>query len=184
MKLVAPVLGENVVVCRNGDQVWAIPGQKIEFLLGKFRIGPTPTRKNATPLFIPLTAQQAVFLPALFVLEEGGFETVDGEECRVLTGGMMPELAKVMKADDFKAKMWVGSGYIPRKIQIARDDFTMTVAVKKAEFTKSLPPETWQPPEGVTDVYRCSPEYLERVLYVVMNSLQMDPEDSPWEIAK
>jgi hypothetical protein len=32
VKLQAPVLGEEITVCRNGDTVWAHPGAKVEFL--------------------------------------------------------------------------------------------------------------------------------------------------------
>ncbi|MEO8207256.1 MAG: hypothetical protein ABI615_13830, partial [Chthoniobacterales bacterium] len=45
VKLEAPVLGERVIVCRNGDQVWGIPGEKIEFLLKQFKI-PTDSSKK------------------------------------------------------------------------------------------------------------------------------------------
>jgi len=184
VKLVAPVLGDEVTVCRNGNEVWATPGAKIEFLLGQFKIKPGPSRKSNTPLVLPITAQQAIFLPALFSLNEGGYESVEGVNCRLIEGGLTPELGTAAKAEDFRARFWVGPGYIPRQVEIVRKDFSMRVALRDLIFVPSLPASTWEPPVGVTDIYRCSPEYLERVLFVVMNSLQMKEEDAPWAKAK
>lgn len=180
VRLDAPVMGERVTVCRNGDEVWAIPGEKIEFLLSKFKLLPEPTKKGKTPLTIPVTRQQAVFLPALFSLEEGGTEEVEGVKCRMLGGGLMPDLARSVKAEDFRAKMWVAANYLPRQIEVQRKDFTMTVAIPMLKFGPALSAQTWQVPSGAKDVYRCTADELERVLYVVMNSLQMKPEDAPW----
>lgn len=173
VKLSAPVLGEQVTVCRNGNDVWAVPGEKVEYLLKQFggRL-PKPTKKADTPIFLPVTAQQAVFLPALFVLDDAKqFEELDGVQTRVISGGLMPDLAKVTDAEDFRATMWVAAGYIPKKVQIVRRNFTMTVAIEDLKFAEKLPAKTWQPPEGEEDVYRTSADVLEQLLFVVMNSL-------------
>src|ERR1700752_280902 len=62
VKLKAPVLGEEITVCRNGDKVWAYPGAKVEFLLNRFKGKSRPTKKNNTPIYLPITPQQAIFL--------------------------------------------------------------------------------------------------------------------------
>jgi len=175
VKLTAPVLGEQVTVCRNGKDVWAVPGEKIEYLLKQFAGSlPAPTKKNDTPLFLPITAQQAIFLPALFVFDEGKqFQELNGEQTRVITGGLMPELAKATKADDFRATLWVGAGYLPKQIKITRRDFTATVVFEELTFAPKLPSSTWQPPEGATNVYHTTPEVLEQLLFVVMNSVNL-----------
>jgi hypothetical protein len=173
LRLSAPVLGEVIVVCRNGDEVWATPGEKVEFLLKQFKPHlPKPTKKPSTPLFLPVTAKQAVFLPALFVIEDGKtFEELNGETCRLIEGALMPELAKLTKAEDFRAALWIAAGHVPRQIEVTRRDFTALVAIESLRFAPSLPAATWQPPEGATDVFRTTPEALEQVLFVVMNSL-------------
>ena len=175
VKLTAPVLGEEVTVCRNGNDVWAVPGAKMEYLLKQFAGSlPAPTRKNNTPLFLPITAQQAIFLPAVFVLDEGKeFQDLNGEPTRVVGGRLMPELAKATKGEDFHAAMWVAAGYLPRQVKITRRDFTATVAIEKITFAPKLPGRTWQPPEGATDVYHTTPEVLEQLLFVVMNSVNL-----------
>lgn len=185
--LQAPVMGEDVTVCRNGDAVWATPGAKVEFLLNQFKVKPAPTKKKNTPIFLPITAQQAIFLPALFAVAKADVaevEPVDGVDCRVITAGLMPELAKAARAEGFRARMWVAPGYVPRKFEIKQPDFTAVVEIRDLKFSPSLPATTWQPPEGVTDIYRTNADMLDAVLFVVMNSLKMNEGDTPWAGAK
>ncbi len=179
--LQAPVLGETVTVCRNGSQVWAVPGSKIQFLLGQFKQKPLPKQKSEAPLQLPFTAQQAVLLPALFQLERADeMADIGGFPCRVIAGGLMPELAKSVKAEDFSTKLWICSDYTPKRVDIRRRDFAMSFLVEELSYSPALPEETWQPPSGITDILRCDEAQLEQLLYVVMNSLQMSADDKPW----
>ncbi|MEI6340076.1 MAG: hypothetical protein WCQ57_16100 [Verrucomicrobiota bacterium] len=187
VKLTAPVLGENITVCRKGDTVWAIPGAKVEFLISQFKAKPTPTRKSQTPLYLPVTATQAIFLPALFTIikaDVAEMNTLNDEECRVITAGLMPELAKAAKAEGFRAQLWVAPGYLPRRIVITQPDFTATVDIKDLRFGPALVPATWEPPAGMTDIYRTNADMLDAVLFVVMNSIKMKEGDAPWQKAK
>ena len=187
VKLEAPVMGEQITVCRNGDEVWATPGRKVEFLISQFKIKPKKNLKLTTPIFLPVTAQQAVFIPALFSIskaEVAEVESLNGEDCRVLTAGLMPELAHATKAEDFKTRIWVAAGYLPRRIEVTRQDFTAAVDIRDLSNVPSLPASTWQPPAGTTDIYRTTPEFLEGLLFVVMNSLKTKDGDSPWLQAK
>ncbi len=187
VKLQAPVMGEVITVCRNGDDVWATPGAKVEFLLSKFKVRPPPTRKTKTPIYLPVTPQQAFFLPALFTIFNADVAEVlelNGEECRVISAGLMPELAKSAKAEGFRAQMWVAPGYLPRRFVITQPDFTATVDIKDLRFGPALKPSTWEIPEGVTDVYHTNSDMLDAVLFVVMNSLKMEEGDAPWQKEK
>jgi hypothetical protein len=183
VKLQAPVLGEEITVCRNGDKVWAYPGAKVEFLLKRFKGKPPPTKKKNTPIYLPITPQQAIFLPALFTVarpDVAEIQSLDGEDCRVISAGLMPELARAAKAEGFRAKMWVAPGYAPRRVEIAQPDFTAVTEIKDLRFSPSLPASTWQPPADVTDIYWTNSEMLDAVLFVVMNSLKMTETDQPW----
>ncbi|MFZ0709999.1 MAG: hypothetical protein WAM53_08165 [Terrimicrobiaceae bacterium] len=183
VKLQAPVLGEEITVCRNGDKVWAFPGAKVEFLLKRFSKGKPPPTKKKTPLYLPITPQQAIFLPALFTVAHADIaevETLNGEDCRVITAGLMPELARSAKAEGFRARMWVAPGYLPRRIEITQPDFTAIVDIKDLTFSPSLPASTWEAPTDVTDIYRTSADMLDAVLFVVMNSIKMKEGDAPW----
>lgn len=181
IRLEAPLLGETVTVCRNGNQVWAIPGSKIQFLLDQFRHKPRPNPKGNSPLQLPFTSQQAVLLPALFQLERGNdIAEINGVPCRVIAGGLMPDIAKATKAEDFSSKLWICSDYTPRRIDIHRSDFAMSFLIEKFTYSPAFPASMWQPPAGATDVFRCDEARLEELLYVVMNSLQMSAQDKPW----
>jgi hypothetical protein len=182
VKLQAPVLGEEITVCRNGDNVWAYPGAKVEFLLKRFKGKPPPTKKK-TPIYLPITPQQAIFLPALFTVARADIaevETFNGEECRVISAGLMPELARAAKAEGFRAKMWVAPGYVPRRMEIKQPDFVAVADIKNLKFSPSLPASTWQPPTDVADIYWTDSDMLDSVLFVVMNSLKMKEGDAPW----
>ena len=179
--LQAPVLGETVTVCRNGDKVWATPGSKIQFLLGQFQHKPRPHSKSGAPLELPFTSQQAVLLPVLFQLENNSdVADIGGASCRVISGGLMPEVGKAAKAEDFSAKLWICSDYTPKRIDIRRSDFAMSFLIDELSYAPGFPASTWLPPKGVTDIYHCDAARLEEVLYVVMNSLQMSASDKPW----
>ncbi len=52
VRLQAPVLGEEITVCRNGNDVWAVPGAKVEYLLKQFKVKPGKTVKKGTPIFL------------------------------------------------------------------------------------------------------------------------------------
>ncbi len=179
VRLTAPILGEEVTVCRNGNEVWAIPGAKVEYLLKQFDVKPGPLKKKNTPIYLPVTAQQAVFLPAIFSVQNADVAEVgslNGEDLRVITAGLMPELAKAIKSEKFQARLWVAEGYIPRRFDIVQGDFTATVDVTTLRFLPALPAAAWLPPEGVTDIYRTHADMLDDVLFVVMNSLGVKPQ--------
>ncbi|HEY5954067.1 MAG TPA: hypothetical protein VIT18_06865 [Terrimicrobiaceae bacterium] len=187
VKLTAPVLGEEITVCRNGDKVWAYPGAKVEFLLNRFKGKPPPTKKNNTPIYLPITPQQAIFLPALFTVAKADIaeiQSLNGEDCRVITAGLMPQLAAAAKAEGFRARMWVAPGYFPRRVEIKQPDFTAVTDIKNLKFSPSLPASTWEPPAGETDIYWTNSEMLDAVLFVVMNSLKMNENDQPWLISR
>jgi len=181
VRLDAPVLGQIVTVCRYGDKVWASPGSKIQFLLDQFKHKPRSQHSGDTPLQLPFTAQQAVLLPALFQLEGSSpVATIGGASCRVISGGLMPEVGKAAKAEDFSAKLWICSDYTPKRIDIRRSDFALSFMIDELSYARSFPASTWLPPQGATDIYRSDAAHIEELLYVVMNSLQMTPADKPW----
>lgn len=181
IRVEAPVMGETLIVCRDGNQVWAVPGAKIQFLLRQFKQKPRLQQKNSSPLQLPFTAQQAVLLPALFQLDQSQeVADVGGSSCRVISGGLIPEVAKGANAEDFSAKLWICSEYTPKRIDIRRSDFAMSFLIGELSYATGFPASTWQPPAGAKDIYRSDAAQLEQLLYVLMNSLQMSAQDKPW----
>ncbi|MCX6969082.1 MAG: hypothetical protein NTV93_02875 [Verrucomicrobia bacterium] len=188
VRLEAPVLGEQFTICRNGNEVWATPGTKVEFLIAQFKVKPKKNLKLTTPIFLPPElSKYAMFLPAIFSIvrpDVAEVETLNGEDCRVLTAGLIPELSPALKAEDFQGRIWVAPGYLPRRVEVKRKDFTAVVDIRDLTYTTSLPASTWQPPAGTTDIYRTTPEMLEALLYIVMNSVKASEADAPWLHAK
>lgn len=184
LRLEAPVFGEKFTVTRHGNEVWAMPGDKVEFLLQQFSKKPPPSPKTNTPLAVPISAQQAVFLVALFDVanrDVAEVDDLDGRPVRVLTAGLQPDLAKAAQADDFKATLWIDGDYRPRRMEIFRRDFSTLVDLPIIQFVPALPAGTWQPPADAGNIYRTTAEDLEAVLYVVVNSLHTDSNDQPWQ---
>jgi len=172
VKVTAPVLGETFTVCRNGDGVWAVPGSKMEYLISQYRIVPSKGAKWKTPIALPITPQQAIFLPALFAVKRpdvAEVEDLNGESCRVLTAGLMPELAKATGAEDFQARVWVSQRHQIKRLEVKRRDFSMVVDVRELVFSPTLPASTWEPPAGATDIHRTTPDMLEGLLQIVSN---------------
>jgi len=183
LRMEAPVFGENFIVARHGNEVWATPGDKIEFLLSHFKSTPPPSPKTDTPLSVPITARQAIFLVALFDIENrdvAEVETIGGEEFRIITASLQKELAVAARADDFRASLWIDHSHRPRRLEIMRRDFSTTVDFLQVRFLPTLPAETWQAPDS-PNVYRTTADQLERVLYVVVNSLHTDSDSQPWQ---
>jgi hypothetical protein len=145
LRLHGTALGQPVTVCRNGQDIWAFPGSKIDALSGE----QTPDKDEPDlklPLFwLPVTAKQLVFLPVLFQVRDNGSEDVAGQTCRVLDLGLMPELAKSLKAKDWVARIWVRPDYSIAKVVLARGQWRATISIKSLVYSPSLPDETWQP---------------------------------------
>ncbi|MFM8363529.1 MAG: hypothetical protein ACKOAS_00065 [Verrucomicrobiota bacterium] len=187
VRLDAPVMGETFTVCREGDKVWATPGGKMEFLISKFKVVPKESAVLATPVYLPITAQQAIFLPALFSVARSDVAEMDelrGETCRVITVKLMSGLAENLDAQDFEARLWIAAGHQLRRVEVEREDFSATVDVRKIQFAPSLPATTWNPPEGVADIHRTDLAMLDGLFYILMNSLKSAEGDTPWLTAK
>ena len=158
----APIAGQLLTVCRDGDSLWATPGSEIEPLLGQATAGDQPEKKKKKrkseaskilgPLVLPVPQKDLVFLPILFQVADAGQETVAGAPCRVLDVQLMPQLAKSLHAEDWTARLWIGADYSMARISLTGPDWSGTVAIDKLAFPPDLPDATFQP-EG-TDVLR------------------------------
>ena len=159
LRLRAPVLGEELTVCRRGQEVWAHPGARAAALLeaagaGKKLPKPDPKARLA-PFALPVPEKQLALLPVLFQVKDVGAESLDGEPCRVLDLFLMPELAKTLREKDTAARVWVRADGTPARLSVARADWQIAVRFDRVEFSKTLPPETWRPTaEQLPDVLK------------------------------
>ena len=170
----APIAGDILTVCRDGDALWATPGSKIQYLLND-TIGDTSPAAAATPegtpgkkkkkhksglakilgpMALPVPQKELVFLPVLFQVADAGDQVVGGVSCRVLDVQLMPPLEKSLHAEGWTARMWVGADYGIAKIALKGPDWSGTVVVDKVAFPPALPESTFQP-QG-NDVLRLS----------------------------
>jgi len=73
---------------------------------------------------------------------------INGVPCRVIAGGLTPDIAKAVRAEDFSSKLWICSDYTPRRIDIHRSDFAMSFLIENFTYSPAFPASTWQPPAG------------------------------------
>jgi len=162
LRLRAPVLGEELTICRHGQEVWAYPGAKAAALLDAASAGrklpkPDPSVRLA-PFALPIPEKQLALLPVLFQVKDVGVASLDGEPCRVLDLFLMPELARSLREKDSAARVWVRGDGKPARLSVARAGWQIAVRFDRVEFSKTLPPETWQPTsEQAVDVLKLDP---------------------------
>lgn len=149
LRLRAPILGEELTVCRRGQEIWVSPGQKVEALLrastASKELPPLDPKYRLAPMRLPIPAKQLVFLPALFQVRDSGSEAVGEEMCRVLDLQLMPEVARSLDAAGWTARAWVRSDYRLARLMVSRPGWTASARFTRVEFLPSLPPETWKP---------------------------------------
>jgi hypothetical protein len=166
----APIAGELLTVCRDGDLLWATPGSKIQFLLDQVTTdAPEKKKKHKDkeaklmgPLELPVPQKDLVFLPILFQVADAGSETVAGAPCRVLDVQLMPQIAKSLHAEDWTARVWVGADYGIVRIALTGPDWSGKVAIDKLVFSPDLP-EAMLQSQG-TDVLRLTAEQFVELL--------------------
>jgi hypothetical protein len=155
----APIAGENMAVCRDGDSLWATPGSKIQYLLNPAAPASgdaTPGKKKKkhknvaadavlAPLVLPFPQKDLVFLPILFQVADAGSESLAGAQCRVLDVQLMPQLAKSLHAEDWTARVWISADYTIAKLKLTGPDWSGTVAIDKLALSPDLPEATFQP---------------------------------------
>lgn len=168
-RIEVPFEGSRLTICRTGNKVWAFPGSKIVPLLAKAEDSPNIHSQLTSPLTLSITGQQAVLLPALFELDQSlKLATVHGTPCRALHGQLESEFAEAISLKDFSTNIWVAPQYLPRRIDIKRQQFALSLIVDEIAYSKELPLSTWQEPKNETDIYRGHAEQLQTLLKMVV----------------
>jgi hypothetical protein len=169
IKLHVPLLGDEITLCRNGQDLWAYPGAKVDALLkanaASKPTSPTDAKTPLAPFEIPIPEKELNLAPVLFQVKEVGMETLDEVPCRVLDLYLMPELAHSLKAQNWAARVWVRPDGAPARISFAKPGWQMAVRFQRVEFSPKLPPETWQPTaEQAGDVLKLDPARYRELL--------------------
>jgi hypothetical protein len=143
--------GQVLTACRAGREMWAAPAGPMRALAAAAGIDTKDTEPDKTsPPLIPLALdpQMLVFLPVVFDVKDLGRENIGETSHRVLQIGLLPELQKAAKAEDFTARAWIGPDYRPRRISVAGADYSLEVELDKLTFAGRLPDTAWEPAEG------------------------------------
>jgi hypothetical protein len=168
-RLRGPVLGETLTIGRHGQTLWVSPGSKATALLAGAsttkKLPPLDAKARLEPFRLPVPERQLVFLPALFRVEDGGEESLDGEVCRVLGLQLAPEVERSLKVPGLSARVWVRGGGPPARLVIEQPEWQLAVRFERVEFSKSLPAATWQPNvEESGDVLKLTPAQYHQLL--------------------
>jgi hypothetical protein len=166
----APVLGRDIIVCRNDQDIWAAPGSAIEAILSEVELPPPPKKYKLGKFELPIPEKQLVFLPALFKVTDEGMDTFDAQSCRVLRVTLMPELARSLGVKQWLARIWIRVDYKPARLEIEGPEGTAVLAFDKLEFSRSFPAETWKPAPDQTDVTHLKPVRYKQLLDAVMQN--------------
>jgi hypothetical protein len=163
---------QEVIVCRTGDTIWAWPGSQIEPLLGEAS-GKKYSSKPLGKWKLPVADSQAVFLPALLLVEDvAAAANANGQVCRVLDIGLMPELARQSGLDGWRVRTWINTdGYKPVRISVRGPDWTGILNIDQLEFLESTPDDWWKPTEAQeADTLKIGPaRYRELVSSILGN---------------
>jgi hypothetical protein len=169
VRLRGPMLGEDVTICRRGQEVWAFPASKLLPLLeaaAKAKKLPKLDRKaRLEPFSLPIPERQLVFLPALFQIKDVGTESLGGEPCRVLDLFLTPELTKSRKSSGWAARVWARSDHRPARLSVAKPGWSIVVRFQQVDFSPALPESTWQPtPEQASDILTLDAPHYQQLL--------------------
>ncbi len=173
LRIRGPVLGQDMTLCRNGDELWVAPGARVKALIesaaqsGKL---PKVDRKyELAPFRLPVSEKQLVFIPAVFQVQDIGHEPLDGVPCRVLDLQLIPELTRALSLNGWNARLWVNSANVPIRLVLNREEWAVALRFEMVRFVPSLPETTWSPEEA-GDVARIGPKEYQQLLQLIMGS--------------
>jgi hypothetical protein len=148
-------------ICRNGQEIWALPGTEIGAMLGQTPSSAPPKSNIKLPdLALPIPEKEFVFLPALFEVGDGGDEPVNDVACRVLDVKLMAELARSLNVTGWSARVWVNPAYKPVRVELNGPQWHGVINVEALDFPAALPADTWKPAPDETDILRLNPNQI------------------------
>lgn len=186
IRVSGPILGQPVTLCRDQKDFWVAPKDKAEAILDQYGLGAQEGAQGAQTsqgggkekfkmgnLELPFSQAQLVFLPALFQVKEYEEEPVGGVSCRILELNLLPEIARPLRVENWRARLWVRPDYKLAKLEVLQPGWHILVGVEKLAFSPSLPAATWQPAPGEeTNALHLKGARLKGLLEAVGKSLE------------
>ena len=180
LRIAAQVEGYNLVVCRDGQELWAYAPAKKFGLLGspdKAPFSTSPDAKDTTtmePLKLPIPVEQLGLLPMFADIEALPGDTLGTDKCRVLKITPKPEAIDALKVPKFTIKLWVReSDSMPVRVA-ANDGKSMDVQIDlaNAKLQDAWPADKWKLKAGEGDkVQTVARSHLLRFMKVAMTML-------------
>ncbi len=174
VRLRAPVLGQELVICRNGQEIWVYPGSRVAPLLDAARTSgklPAPDPKyRLTPFHLPVSEKELVFLPALFQVRDSGTHLLEETPCRVLNLQLMSQLGRALGAGGWSVQAWIKSNHQPARLVIGHPGWETVLRCESVKFAPTLPASTWVPTaEQADDVVKIPPSQYQQLLRLFAN---------------
>jgi outer membrane lipoprotein-sorting protein len=180
LRIAAKVEDYNLVVCRDGQELWAYAPNKKFGLLGSPDKAPFSTAPDAKdtstmePLKLPIPVEQLGLLPMFADIESLAGETIGTDKCRVLKVTPKPEAIDALKVPKFTIRLWVReSDSMPVRLA-AKDEKNIDVQIDlaNAKFEDAWPADKWKLKAGEGDkVQTVARSHLLRFMKVAMTML-------------
>jgi outer membrane lipoprotein-sorting protein len=180
LRIAAQVEGYNLVVCRDGQELWVYEPAKKFGLLGspdKAPFATAPDTKDTStmePLKLPIPVEQLGLLPMFADIESLAGETVGTDKCRVLKITPKPEAIDALKVPKFTLRLWVReSDSMP--VRFAANDgknIDAQIDLANAKFQDAWPADKWKLKAGEGDkIQTVARSHLLRFMKVAMSML-------------
>jgi len=169
LKVHGPFITDDVTLCRNGQDLWAYPGAKLDALMKDTdfvkKLPPLGSKAPLEPFELPVPEKELVLIPILFKVKDVASEKVNDAMCRVLDVYLMPELAHSLKAESWAARAWIREDGAPARIAVAKPGWQIAVRFEGVEFAPKLPKATWEPTaEQAGDILKLDPARFRQLL--------------------
>ena len=129
----------------RGDTVWVHPGSRLQPFIDSIQARARERGGAEKGAGFKLTQTEAVLVPALFDVRDAGRVMVAEKPYRVVDVRPIPAL-RMTKDPGWPARLWVRPhDFSLAQLLLRTSDWSATAVLEKANFAKSLPPETWEP---------------------------------------
>lgn len=136
--------GHRMVVCRDGQAVWAAPGAVVRPLLDALDARGAARSVRLPDMVLPLNATEAALLPALLDVTDRGVETLDGVACRVVGVRLLDPLERSLGVAGWSATAWIeAEGARLARVEVAGPRWAGRLDVVALRAVTGFPDSVW-----------------------------------------
>ncbi|HEY5892578.1 MAG TPA: hypothetical protein VIT91_05045 [Chthoniobacterales bacterium] len=167
LKVRTRYIDQPITIWRDGQKLFAAPGDGIRALLGRNRVQPRNPNSSLQPFALPIPDKQLPLLPAMLqVIDDREAQDKAGVPLRIIDLQMMPEIARNLGIEGFRAEATINaSDYKLRRLRLTGSPYNGQIVFEALDFSKNLPPEIFRPDPALDgDVVEISPAEFEQLL--------------------